>query len=232
MNVSPTGWRGAALTNHPSKLRRFDELMDAARYTLRLTEDHSYWIDQMGVAALRRFFLSVGARLVAKGVIDRRDDVFFLHVDELRQALHSGGDQRGSVAQRRAALEASARIVPPLHLGAPTPMNPDPLFVAIVDKALGLLPVEPSADPDVISGVARAIAQICRRTHERLPRSVGAWTGFPSRWNWRRRGSTRSPRMSSSASSTNASGYLLAVTALPCLASRPSSRRWTGATSS
>jgi pyruvate,water dikinase len=144
----------ARLTNDSEKLRRFDALMDAARYTLRITEDHSYWIDQMGVAALRRFFLSTGARLVAKGVIDRRDDIFFLYVDELRHALRTGGDQRGPVAQRRAAFEASARIVPPLHLGAPTPFNPDPLFVAIVDKALGLLPAEPSDEPNVITGVA------------------------------------------------------------------------------
>jgi pyruvate,water dikinase len=144
----------ARLANDPVKLQRFKALMDAASYTLRLTEDHSYWIDQMGVAALRRFFLSVGARLVAKAAIDRQEDVFFLYVDELRGALRKGGDQRGTVAQRRAAFEESARIVPPLHLGAPTPFNPDPLFVAIVDKALGLLPVEPSTDADVITGVA------------------------------------------------------------------------------
>jgi pyruvate,water dikinase len=58
------------------------------------------------------------------------------------------------VARRRASFEESARIVPPLHLGAPTPANPDPLFVAIVDKTLGLLPTEPSRDPNVITGVA------------------------------------------------------------------------------
>ena len=34
-------------------LERFDVLMDVAQYNLRLTEDHSYWIDQMGVAAFR-----------------------------------------------------------------------------------------------------------------------------------------------------------------------------------
>jgi pyruvate,water dikinase len=74
--------------------------------------------------------------------------------DKLRQALRAGGDQRRPVAQRRTAFEASATIVPLLHLGAPTPFNPNPLFVAIVDKTLGLLPTEPSTDPDVITGVA------------------------------------------------------------------------------
>ena len=45
-------------------------------------------------------------------------------------------------------------IVPPDHLGEPTPANPDPFFVAIVDKMLGFLPVEPSTDPSIITGVA------------------------------------------------------------------------------
>ena len=48
----------------------------------------------------------------------------------------------------------AARIVPPDHLGEPTPANPDPFFIAVVDKMLGLLPVEPSSDPTIITGVA------------------------------------------------------------------------------
>jgi pyruvate,water dikinase len=86
--------------------------------------------------------------------LDRPDDVFFLYKDELRQILSSGADYRSQVPERRAAFEAAAQIVPPDHLGAPTPANPDPFFVAVVDKMLGLLPVEPSKDPSIISGVA------------------------------------------------------------------------------
>jgi pyruvate,water dikinase len=144
----------ARLANEPEKLRRFEELLHASRYTLRLTEDHSYWIDQMGLAAFRRFLLSVGARLARKGAVDHRNDVFFLYLDEVRDALRSGGDKRNLVAQRRATFDAAARIVPPDHLGAPTPFHTDPLFVAIVDKMFGLGPIEPSTDPDVIPGIA------------------------------------------------------------------------------
>jgi pyruvate,water dikinase len=144
----------ARLADEPEKLRRFEELLRASRYTLRLTEDHSYWIDQMGVATFRRFWLSVGVRLARNGVVDHRNDVFFLYLDDVRDALRSGGDKRGLVAQRRATFDAAARIVPPDHLGAPTPFNPDPLFVAIIDKMFGLMPMEPSTDPDVIRGIA------------------------------------------------------------------------------
>jgi pyruvate,water dikinase len=144
------------LASDPEKLRRFDDLMDAAKYNTRVTEDHGYWIDQMSVAALRRLCLSVGNRLVQKGVLDRPEDIFFLYKDEVRQALSSGADYRRQTRDRRAAFEEAARIVPPDHLGEATPANPDPFFIAIVDKMLGFLPLEPSTDPSIITGVAAA----------------------------------------------------------------------------
>ncbi|MBV9329144.1 MAG: hypothetical protein JO352_36030 [Chloroflexi bacterium] len=143
----------ARLASDPAKVRRFDELMEASKYNTRVVEDHSYWIDQMGVAALRRFFLSVGKRLVQRGVVERADDVLYLYKDEIRKALNEKVDFRAQVAERRAAFQAATSIVPPDHLGEPTPANPDPFFVAIVDKMLGFLPIEPSTDPSIINGV-------------------------------------------------------------------------------
>ncbi len=144
----------AKLADDAAKLARFEALMDAAKYNLRVTEDHSFWIDQMGTAAFRRFCLDVGQRLVDKGVLGDLDDVFYLYKDELREALANPKPMHEVVAERRAEKDRWAQVVPPPHLGDPTPSNADPFFVAIVDKMLGLLPVEPSTDPNVISGVA------------------------------------------------------------------------------
>jgi len=144
----------AVLANDPAKLRQFAVLMDAAKHNLRVTEDHSFWIDQMGTATLRRFALAAGQRLAEKGVLERTNDVFLLYKHELREALAGRGEWKALVDQRRASMEASARIVPPDHIGAPTPPSDDPFFIALVDKMLGFLPVEPSTDPDVITGVA------------------------------------------------------------------------------
>jgi phosphohistidine swiveling domain-containing protein len=108
----------------------------------------------MGIAALRRFCLSVGRRLAANGMLDAPDDVFFLYKDEVRDALAAGADYRAHARERHASVAEAARIVPPDHLGQPTPANPDPFFIAVVDKMLGLLPVEPSSDPSIINGVA------------------------------------------------------------------------------
>jgi rifampicin phosphotransferase len=142
------------LAHDPAKLQHFAALMDAAKHNLRVTEDHSFWIDQMGTATLRRFCLAAGQRLEERGVLSRTDDVFLLYKAELREALAGRGDWKGLVSERRASMEGSARIVPPDHIGAPTPQNADPFFIALVDKMLGFLPVEPSTDPDVIVGVA------------------------------------------------------------------------------
>ena len=144
----------ARLAGQPDKLARFDELLAASRYNLQVTEDHSYWIDQMGIAAFRRFALQFGDRLAEKGVIESRDDVFFLYKTDLRDALTRGTDLKPAIATRRTDIEKWAQVVPPDHLGEPTPVLDDPFFVSLVDKMLGLLPVEPSTDADVINGVA------------------------------------------------------------------------------
>ncbi len=105
----------AKLADDPEQLAAFDKLFDAAQYAYPLTEDHAFYIDQMGVVLLRTFVLAVGDALVRDGVIDNRDDVFFLYRDEVRDALSNGGDQRATVAQRRASVQAAAQVTPPVR---------------------------------------------------------------------------------------------------------------------
>jgi pyruvate,water dikinase len=162
----------SALAGDAAKLERFEALMEAAKYNLRVTEDHSFWIDQMGTAVFRHFCLEAGHKLAQDGVIEKPEDVFLLHMEELRSALRDGGDRRATVNQRRDEMARWATVVPPFHLGHRTEEVNDPFFVAMVDKMLGLLPVEPSSDPDVISGVAaspgsvQGIAKVVRSLQE------------------------------------------------------------------
>ncbi|MDP9465549.1 MAG: hypothetical protein M3P52_13060, partial [Actinomycetota bacterium] len=53
----------AKLADDPERLAEFDELYDAARFAYPLTEDHAFYIDQMGVVLLRTFVLAVGDAL-------------------------------------------------------------------------------------------------------------------------------------------------------------------------
>jgi phosphohistidine swiveling domain-containing protein len=163
----------AKLSSDPAKLAHFDELYAAAQYSYPITEDHAFYIDQLGVVLLRRFTLAVGERLAAKGSIDDREDVYFLYANEVRETLAGGGDRRAVVAERRANLDACAQVTPPGALGEmpPAPPGPpDPFMDALVTRLLGVKPppefVDPvvidavSGSPGVYTGVARVVKSL------------------------------------------------------------------------
>jgi phosphohistidine swiveling domain-containing protein len=145
----------AKLDDEPETLAKFDELYEAARYSFPLTEDHAFYIDQLYISVFRRFVLAVGERLVAKGVFDRPDDVFYLYRDEVVAALREGGDQHATVAERRASMEAASRVPAPTTLGNPPPPPdvPDPFMDALVVRLLGMVPPQETADPGALKGV-------------------------------------------------------------------------------
>jgi pyruvate,water dikinase len=144
------------LADDPDTLNKLDELYEAARYSFPLTEDHAFYIDQLFISVFRRFVLAVGDRLVAKGVIDDHDDVFYLYRDELVDALTNGGDRRSIVGERRASLERASQVVAPGAVGTPPPPpeTPDPFMDALVFRLLGMVPPEENTDPNVLRGVA------------------------------------------------------------------------------
>ena len=172
-----TGKIRAKLADKPDELAKFDAYYDAAQYAVPLTEDHAFYIDQMGVVLLRTFVLAVGDALVRDGVIDNRSDVFFLHQEEVRDALVNGGDQRSTVAKWRTSVEAAAQASPPGAVGTPPPPPSsdfvDPFMDAIVTRLLGIKPpAEGEVDPDVIDGVAgspgiyRGVARVVKSLDE------------------------------------------------------------------
>jgi rifampicin phosphotransferase len=168
----------AKLADDPEQRAKFDELFDAAQYAVPLTEDHAFYIDQMGVVLLRTFCLAVGDALARDGVIADRSDVFFLYQDEVRDALANGGDQKATVNERRASVEAAAAASPPGAIGTPPPPPQpggfvDPFMDAIVTRLLGIKPpAEGEVDPAVIDGVAgspgiyRGVARVVKSLDE------------------------------------------------------------------
>jgi phosphohistidine swiveling domain-containing protein len=146
------------LADDPVTLAKLDELYEAARYSFPLTEDHAFYIDQLGVGVFRRFVQEVGRRLAAKDVIAAPEDVFYLYRDELVDALTNGGDRRNVIAQRRASFVQAAAVIPPGALGTPPPPpeTPDPFMDALVFRLLGMVPPEENTDPEALRGVAGA----------------------------------------------------------------------------
>ncbi|HWO73751.1 MAG TPA: PEP-utilizing enzyme [Dehalococcoidia bacterium] len=164
----------AQLAGAPEKLRRFESLYEAAKDNLVVTEDHNYYIDQMGVAVLRLPFLECGRRMAFRGQLAAPEDVFCLRFDEVKDGIVSGESLQGIVAERKAGLAAAAKVVPPATLGRPERLDrEDPFISAMGGKMLGLVdPIEPSRDPDVINGVpaspgtVQGVAKVVRRLEE------------------------------------------------------------------
>jgi pyruvate,water dikinase len=150
----------AKLADDPEKLAKFEELFDAAQYAYPLTEDHAFYIDQMGVVLFRRFTRVVGERLARRGSLAAGDDVFYLYDREVRNAIANGTDYTDLVVQRKIEYDACAQASPPDILGTPPPPPQpgdfvDPFMDAVTSRLLGIkAPPEGEQDPNLIDGVA------------------------------------------------------------------------------
>jgi pyruvate,water dikinase len=145
------------LADYPETRDRFEELYEAARYSNPLTEDHAFWIDQMGIAIFRRFVLHIGQRLTDRGQLTDASDVNFLTEDEVVDAVRNGTDRRADAARRREEHAAWATVTPPQTLGTPPPPAEDPFVDALRVRLLGVVHPDadaPAPDPDVLVGVA------------------------------------------------------------------------------
>ncbi|HEU0168829.1 MAG TPA: PEP-utilizing enzyme, partial [Chloroflexota bacterium] len=160
------------LANNPEKLAKFEELYEAARRYIIVTEDHSYWIDSMSIAAMRQLALACGRRLVQKGVIGDPDDVFYLRLQELKDNLGGNTADRRQIARQRRDEKAEwSRAVPPLSIGVPPPESDDPFVDSLLVRFLGPF-MEPEREPDLIKGIAAApgmvqgVAKVVRSLNE------------------------------------------------------------------
>jgi len=86
------------LADGPERLGQFNGMHAAASHYLTLTEDHNFWIDQVGNGVIRKGALEYGGRLEERGSSDSAGDVFWLYLDD----ISAGKDQRALVTERRA----------------------------------------------------------------------------------------------------------------------------------
>jgi phosphohistidine swiveling domain-containing protein len=138
------------LANDPERLEKLNRLYDNAKSFTPIVEDHNHWIDQMGDILMRYPALEIGARLVSKGAMEKPDDVFMLHVAEIKEAM-AGADKKALIAERRTEMDHFATIVPPPAIGVPPPPT-DPVEDVLFRFFGG--PVDLSTDPAVINGIA------------------------------------------------------------------------------
>jgi rifampicin phosphotransferase len=107
----------ARLADNPEDLGRFEHTLDLARRIGPITEVHNYWIDRGAQASIRTFAMRTGARLVRDGVLERPDDILYLHRAEVGPLLRRPEDRRALVTERRALHELQRGRRPPKHVG-------------------------------------------------------------------------------------------------------------------
>ncbi len=144
----------------------FERLMRVAQKASVFSEEHNWYLDQQATAIGRHVFLEIGRRFAENGVIDERDDIFFLFPDEMRKALivMDRVNLRPYVEARKKEWEGYSKLEPKLIYGDMAKLPPMAVRRASVISAPPRIKPELGADlygattsPGVIEGIARVI---------------------------------------------------------------------------
>ncbi|HEX5040477.1 MAG TPA: PEP/pyruvate-binding domain-containing protein [Candidatus Limnocylindria bacterium] len=149
------------LASSPRRLAAFRRLLADAQYLVPLREEQVAELT-MPWPIMRRAVLRIGEELLARGLIDAADDIFFLTRTEALAALTAGRlGESVSVDERRATREEQARLVPPLLIG-----HVHPVLRRMLDSMTRTVGAEPSrsalvtgtpASPGRASGAVRVV---------------------------------------------------------------------------
>jgi len=107
---------------------------------------------------MRRCALALGRTLVARGVLELPEDVFFLYSDELREIVEGKSAERpaAKVRERKAEMAADAEIDPPETVSTdgwnPPPRHPPPSRETGLEFLTGL-----GGSAGVVRGLARIV---------------------------------------------------------------------------
>lgn len=102
---------------------RFEAALARAEAVYGLREDNILWTDNVPCGVIRLVAMEIGRRLHERGHLDAPDDVAFLEVDEVREALRAGIDRRETARRRRGERAwVAAHPGPPFLGGEPAPM--------------------------------------------------------------------------------------------------------------
>lgn len=145
----------ARLVDYPQAVRdEFETLLAAGQAGAVLGEDHNFWIDARGTYEARRVMLAAGDRLVGRGALDDREQVFHLTVEEIAAALRGDLEVPELAAARQAEHERCADLVAPPALGTlPPGPPPDSPVARALGKFFGKPPAR-SERADVLNGLA------------------------------------------------------------------------------
>lgn len=122
----------------------FDSLIELARKVFPFVEDHNFYVEHLHHSIFWSKVRELGDLFVAHGFFDSNEDIFYLHRNEVSDALYDlmigwavGTPTRGEtywrpiIAERRRIREALANWTPPPALGKPPETVTEPLTIML-----------------------------------------------------------------------------------------------------
>jgi len=151
-------------------------LLQAAQAGAFLKEEHGYWLDFQCMYRLREILLAIGQRLTAAQMIAKRDEIFYLQLDEVKRLLAGGASAlptaRTLIAERQSWVARFADCTPPPALGT-IPDGPPPadLLARMFSKIEGDAPPPPKQVDELrghaaARGVVRGPVKVVRMLQE------------------------------------------------------------------
>jgi pyruvate,water dikinase len=173
----------AALLPGDEERKQFEEMLGLCRHVFPHAEGHKFFIEHWGTSLFFNKIREVGAVLAEHGFFGDSDDVFYLNIHEVHEALSDlglawagGTPARGTlywpprVARRREILAVLSRWTPPPALGVVPEVINDPtvnLLWGVTAERLRAWAGDGeagvtgyAASPGVVEGVARVVRDV------------------------------------------------------------------------
>ena len=168
----------------------FDGLLALARQVFPFVENHNFYVEHWHHSIFFNKARELGAVLVAAGLLDAEDDIFFLHRYEVYRVLYEAEARwalgvptrseytwRAEVARRRQIHAALEEWNPPPALGVPPETVTEPITVTLfginsdtINRWLAAEDADGTGDTfaglAVSPGVAEGVARVVRRVEE------------------------------------------------------------------
>jgi pyruvate,water dikinase len=167
----------------PEERTQFEQMLGLCRHVFPHAESHKFFIEHWGTSLFFNKVREVGAVLTENGFFEDAEDVFYLNIHEVREALSDAGlawsggaPARGTVywpprvARRKEILARLADWAPPPALGAVPEVINDPtvqlLWGITADRLRAWAGGEQegvqgyAASPGVVEGVARVVRDV------------------------------------------------------------------------
>jgi pyruvate, water dikinase len=168
----------------------FDSLLALSRQVFPFVENHNFYVEHWHHSIFFNKARELGAVLVAAGLIDHDDDIFFLHRYEVYRVLYEAEARwavgvpsrseyvwREEIARRRQIYAALEKWSPPPALGVPPETVTDPISVTLFginsDTVDRWLDAESDGNQDsslrglaASPGVAEGLARVVRGVEE------------------------------------------------------------------